>query len=76
MSLIKHKLAAATAVAAAFSLAATPAAAAELPRVAGQGQTVGRRRARRRGPRPPWPSRAAGTTTIGTSTAATCSPEC
>lgn len=38
MSLIKHKLAAATAVAAAFSLAATPAWAAELPRVAGQGQ--------------------------------------
>jgi hypothetical protein len=39
MSLIKHKLAAATAVAAAFSLAAAPAAAAGLPRVAGQGQT-------------------------------------
>ena len=38
MSLIKHQLAAATAVAAAFSLAAVPAAAAELPRVAGQGQ--------------------------------------
>ena len=38
MSLIKHKLAAATAVAAAFSLAAAPAAAVELPRVAGQGQ--------------------------------------
>ena len=39
MRLITHKLAAATAVAAAFSLAATPAAAVELPRVAGQGQT-------------------------------------
>lgn len=36
MALIKHKLAAATAVAAAFSLAATPAAAVELPRLAGQ----------------------------------------
>jgi hypothetical protein len=34
MSLIKHKLAAATAVAAALSLAATPAAAVELPRLA------------------------------------------
>lgn len=34
MSLIKHKLAAATAVAAAFSLVATPAAAIELPRPA------------------------------------------
>ncbi len=39
MSLIKHKLAAATAVAAAFSLVATPVWAAELPRVAGQVQT-------------------------------------
>ena len=39
MSLIKHKLAAATAVAAAFSLAATPAGAVDLPRLAGQGQT-------------------------------------
>jgi hypothetical protein len=39
MSLIKHKLAAATAVAAALSLAAAPASAAELPRVAGQGET-------------------------------------
>jgi hypothetical protein len=36
MRLINHKLAAATAVAAAFSLLATPAAAAELPRAAGQ----------------------------------------
>lgn len=39
MSLITHKLAAATAVAAAFSLVATPVWAAELPRVAGQVQT-------------------------------------
>jgi len=38
MRLIKHKLAAATAVAAALSLVAAPAAAAQLPRVAGQGQ--------------------------------------
>ena len=38
MSLITHKLAAATTVAAAFCLAATPAWAVELPRVAGQGQ--------------------------------------
>jgi hypothetical protein len=36
MTLIRHKLAAATAVAAAFPLVATPAAAVELPRVAGQ----------------------------------------
>jgi hypothetical protein len=36
MSLIMRKLAAATTVAAAFSLAATPAAAVELPRLAGQ----------------------------------------
>ena len=39
MSLIKHKLAAATAVAAAFSLLATPAAAVELPRLAASAQT-------------------------------------
>ena len=38
MRLIRHKLAAATAVAAAFCLAATPAWAVGLPRVAGQGQ--------------------------------------
>ena len=38
MSLIRHKLAAATAVAAAISLSAAPAAAIGLPRVAGQGQ--------------------------------------
>ena len=39
MALITHKLAAATAVAAAFSMVAAPAAAVELPRLAGQ-QTV------------------------------------
>jgi hypothetical protein len=39
MSLITHKLAAATAVAAAFSMVATPAWAAELPRAPGQVQT-------------------------------------
>ena len=40
MALITHKLAAATAVAAAFSLVAAPAAAVELPRVAGQTQVA------------------------------------